>query len=131
MKKFWIPLLFVSAVSCIAVKKSSPQVQEEQIVVTRKYIGNFIGYYHTEPTIIGGTDLIWIKTTVYSTFGKISAYGKICKFAIGDKIYLQPINSSPGNFGYWEYRIENDSAVSYKISDYRFENNMFVKSRSL
>ena len=88
-------------------------------------------YCHTGPQVIGGKDLIWIKTTIYSTFGKISAYSKTCDFSVGDKIYLKPTYSTPGNYGYWVYQIENDSSVNYRVSEYRFENNVFVRIRSL
>jgi hypothetical protein len=106
-------------------------VQEEQFIISRRYVGNYIDYSHTGPQVIGGKDLIWIKTTVYSTFGKISAYGKTCDFNVGDKIYLRPTNISQWESGNWEYKIENDSAVAYQVSEFRFENNVFTRSRSL
>jgi hypothetical protein len=124
-------VLLIIAVSCSTVKNTSTLVQEEQFVISRRYIGNFIGYSHTGAHIVGGKDLIWIKTTVYSTFGKISAYGRTCDFNVGDKIYLKPTNAAPWKFDDWEYQIENDSSVVYKVSDFRFENNIFTRSRSL
>jgi hypothetical protein len=131
MKKFLLLLILSVSISCSTTKKSSLNLQEDQFFVTRRYIGNFLDYYHTEPRVVGDNDLIWIKTTIYSNFGKISAYGKTCDFSVGDKIYLKPTSSTPGEFGYWEYQIENDSLVSYKVSDYRFENNVFLRTRSL
>ena len=131
MKKILLLLFAGTIFSCGTTNKLSTKVQEEQMIVTRKYIGNFIEYYHTSPDLVGGEDLIWIRTSVYNTFGRISAYSKTCKFSAGEKIYLKPTYSTPENFGYWEYEIENDDSVSYKISDYRFENNAFVRTRSL
>ena len=131
MKKFLFLILLSLTVSCRTTKESSSVLQEEQFMITRRYIGNFIDYSHTGPQIVGGKDLIWIKTTVYSTFGKISAYGKTCSFNVGDKIYLKPINTTQWKFDDWEYQIENDSAVGYKVSEFRFENNIFTRSRSL
>jgi hypothetical protein len=122
-------VLFIM-VSCSVVKESSSLGQEEQIIITRRYIGNFIDYSHTGPQIIGGKDLIWIKTTVYSTFGKISAYGKKCDFKVGDKIYLKPTTTSQWEFGNWEYQIENDSLVGYQLSEFQFERNVFTRSRT-
>jgi hypothetical protein len=29
------------------------------------------------------------------------------------------------------YQIENDSAVNYRVSEFRFENNVFTRTRSL
>jgi hypothetical protein len=131
MKKLLVLLSMIIITSCGTTKKSSSLFKEDQFFMARKYIGNFIGYYHTGPQVIGGYDLIWIKTSVYSTYGKISAYGKACDFSIGDKIYLKPVSSTPGNFGNWVYQIENDSAVNYRVSEFRFENNVFTRTRSL
>jgi hypothetical protein len=131
MKRILFLVFVALIISCSTAKKSSSDLREEQLSITRKYIGNFVEYYHTGPNIVGGVDLIWIRTTVYSNFGKISAYGKNCTFAPGEKIYLRPVYSTPGNYGNWEYQIENDSAVTYKVSEYRYENNIFLRSRSL
>jgi hypothetical protein len=131
MKKLLLLALMGLISSCSTAKKSSSLLQEEQFYITRKYIGDFIDYRHTGPQIVGGNDLIWITTTIYSTYGKISAYSKTCDFSPGDRIYLKPINSIPGYFGYWDYQIENDSSVSYKVSEYRYENNVFMRIRSL
>ena len=118
-------------VSCGTTKKSTSSLQEEQFIISRRYIGNFIGYSHTGAQVVGGKDLIWIKTTVYNTFGKISAFGKTCDFNVGDKIYLKPTNATPWKFDDWEYQIENDASIGYKVSEFRFENNIFTRSRSL
>jgi hypothetical protein len=131
MRKLIFLILICLTASCSISNKSSSSLEEDRLIITRKYIGNFIEYYHTGPQIVGGKDLIWIKTTVYSTFGKISAYGKTCRFSAGERIYLKPTNITPPEFGNWEYQIENDSSVFYKVSEYRFENNVFTQTPSL
>jgi hypothetical protein len=131
MRKFLFLLLMGIIFSCSTTNKSSSLLQNEQIFISRRYIGNFINYYHTGPQIIGDVDLIWIKTTIYNTYGKISAYGKSCEFSAGDRIYLKSLYSAPGTSKEWEYQIENDSSVSYRVSEYRYANNVFYKSRSL
>lgn len=131
MKKLLFLVLMGIIISCSTTNMSSSLPKEDQLFITRRYIGNFMDYYHTGPQIVGGIDLIWIKTTVYSTYGKISAIGKSCDFSVGDKIYIKTTNSTPGNFGDWEYQIENDSAVIYRVSDFRFENNVFTQNQSL
>lgn len=131
MKKFLFLILMFIVVSCGTTKKSTSSLQEEQFIISRRYIGNFIGYSHTGAQVVGGKDLIWIKTTVYNTFGKISAFGKTCDFNVGDKIYLKPTNATPWKFDDWEYQIENDASIGYKVSEFRFENNIFTRSRSL
>jgi hypothetical protein len=131
MKKLLFIALMGLLISCTSTKKSSSNIQEDQFQITRKYIGTFLDYSHTGPQIVGGKDLIWIKTTIYTNFGRISAYGKKCEFSVGDKIYLKPLYSSPGNYGNWEYQIENDSLISYRVSEFRFENNFFTRMGSL
>lgn len=116
--------------SCSTSRNSSSLLREDQLFVTRKYIGNFLEYCHTGPQIVGGKDLIWIKTTVFPTYGKISAYGTTCNFAVGDKIYLKPVNSTGGDLGDWVYQVENESSISYKVSEFRFENNVFTRNWS-
>lgn len=131
MKKVLFLILLGMLAACSTAKKSSSIPQEDQIIVTRKYIGDFIDYSYTNPQLVGGADLIWIKTSIYSTFGKISAYGKTCSFSLGDKLYLRLINSTPDEFGNWLYQIENDNSVSYRVSDFRFENNSFTRAMAM
>jgi hypothetical protein len=130
MKLFLLLALIMLIISCSTTKKSFSLLQEDQFYIPKKYIGNFIEYSHTSPQIVGGADLIWIKTTNYRTYGKISAYGKTCDFSVGDRIYIKSTCCTPGNFGFWEYFIENDSSTCYIVSEYRFENNAFVRVRS-
>lgn len=131
MKKVLFLISLSIMISCSTARRSSSILKEDQIVITRKYIGIFIEYVYTNPQIVGGADLIWIKTSIYNTYGKISAYGKTCSFSAGDKIYLKPINSTPDEYGNWLYQIENDNSVSYRLSDFRFENNSFTRARGL
>ncbi|MGC1390506.1 MAG: hypothetical protein WA816_05670 [Bacteroidales bacterium] len=131
MKKVLFMAFLCIFISCSTIKESSSSLQKDQFFVTRRYIGDFIEYSHTGPKVVGGVDLIWIKTTIYRTFGKISAYGRQCNFSVGDKIYLKMTNSAPGNIGDWEYQIENDSSINYRLSEFRFENNVFTRTRSL
>lgn len=125
-----ILLLFVlvgTMLSCTTFKKSSLVLKADDFPITRKYIGNFVDYCHTGPEVFGGVNLIWIKTTLYTSFGKISAYSKECDFSAGDKIYLRQMYPTPGPYGNWDYLIENDSSVVYRASNYRYENNALVQ----
>lgn len=115
-------------ISCSSGKRSYTNLQNDELSVTRRYIGNFIDYHHTGPEIFGGVNLIWIRTTQFSSFGKISVYGKECKFSSGDKIYLKRLYSTPGPYGLWEYEIDNDSSVVYRMSNYRYENNVLAQA---
>jgi len=118
----------VSVISSCTVKSSHCIVKEDELISRRKYIGEFIDYRHTGPEILGGTHLIWIKTTLYNSFGKIAAYGRNCDFTPGEKIYLKRLYSTPGANGNWEYQVENDSMDFYLVSDFRYENNALVQA---
>lgn len=131
MRKLILLAMMGAVISCSSSSKSASLLNEEELYVSRKYIGDFIDYSFTGSQLTGGPDLIWIRTSVYTTFGTISAYGKICNFSCGDRIYLRPLRDTPGNFGHWEYLIENDHSVSYTVSDFKYENNAFVRSRDM
>ena len=110
-------------------KKPSLIIEEEGLVITRKYVGSFLEYRHTGYETTEGPNLIWIKTSMENTYGKISAYGKKCEFSAGDKLYLRRIYYSPGGIsGYWTYQIENDASVYYRVTDFQNDKKVFVES---
>ena len=110
-------------------KKSAELLGEDEFLITRKYIGNYLDYRHTGPDTYNGSNLIWIKTSMDKTFGKISAYGKTCEFSVGDKLYLRKLYYSAGNVsGYWIYQIENDSSLYYRVSVYQYDKKVPVET---
>jgi hypothetical protein len=128
MKKLLLLVLMVATVSCSTTKKYTSIREQGELLNTRKYIGNLVDYCHTGPEVFGGANLIWIKTTLYNTFGKISVYSKKCEFNPGEKLYLRRTSSTPGVCGDWSYQIENDSSLVYTVSEYRYENNVLARS---
>jgi hypothetical protein len=111
------------------LKKASPDVLEGKLFLSRKYAGKFIDYRHTGPTTFKGPNIIWIKTSMESTFGKISAYGKKCVFSAGDNLYLKRTYYNPGGIsGYWVYQIENDSSVFYRLTDLQHDHRVAAES---
>lgn len=128
MKKLLLLLFMGLVVSCSTTKKYSSIHQEDELLNTRKYIGNFVDYRYTGPEVFGGANLIWIKTTLFNSFGKLSAYSKKCEFTPGEKLYLRMISSTPGIYGDWSYTIENDSSTVYQVSEFRYENNVLAKA---
>jgi hypothetical protein len=128
MKRLLFLVMMSVIVSCSISKRTSSGPDKDELYLTRRYIGRFIDYRHTGPEIIQGTDLIWIKTDMVDNFGKISAYSKTCNFSAGDKIYLKSTYSIPGASGLFGYQIENDSSVCYRVSEYQYENKMFVRA---
>ncbi len=127
MKKLGLIVMVVLGISCATGQKTGV-VPEDNMFITRKYIGTFVDYRLTGPQTFGGPHLIWIKTSMDSTFGKISAYGRKCEFTPGEKLYLRRTYYSPGVFGYWVYQVENDSSVFYRASEFQYDSKVLVQN---
>lgn len=113
-------------------KRSTEVVLEDEFLVTRKYVGQYVDFRHTGPENSAGPNIIWIKTTLDKNFGKLSAYGRTCDFKAGDKLYLRRIYYSPGDVtGYWIYQIENDSSVFYRLSEFQYDKKVYVETMFL
>ncbi len=114
--------------SCTLTKPSTQQ--EDEMFITRKYVGNFIGYSYTQPDKLADPHLIWIKTTLEGTYGKISAYSKICRFQQGDRLYIRRVYINRGGvWGDWVYQIESDiDNTSYMLSQFKHGDKMLVQS---
>lgn len=115
-----------------SLSKTSDQLasllKEDEFLVTRKFIGNFVDYRHTGPDNYSGYNIIWIKTTMDRTYGKISAYGKTCDFSNGDNLYLRRMYFSHGDVsGYWLYQIENDSSLYYRVSEFQYDKKVLTE----
>jgi hypothetical protein len=115
-----------------SAKRNTEIVIEDQFLLTRKYIGEFLDYRHTGPETSDGPNIIWIKTSMDKTFGKFSAYGRSCEFTIGDNLYIRRIFYSPGDVtGYWIYQIENDSSIFYRLSEFQYDKKVYVETMFL
>ncbi len=127
MKRALYIILLLLA-SCASTKQSG--VQEDSLILTRKYVGNFVEYRQHIPEKFGEPYLIWIKTTMDSTYGKISAYSERCDFKEGDRLYIKRIQLSPGPVStYWEYQIESDdNSVSYKLSEFQHDRKNLIRN---
>ncbi|MDM8004288.1 MAG: hypothetical protein QUS66_15550 [Bacteroidota bacterium] len=129
MKRALLLMLVAIVASCSTTRKGTSGIAEDDLIITRKYVGDFIEYRHTGPENYEGPNIIWIKTTMENQYGKISAYGRKCDFASGDRLYLRRIFYSPGIVsGYWVYVIENDGAVSYRATDLQHDREVFIKT---
>jgi hypothetical protein len=120
-------LLTLVSISCATTERSG-LLPEDELSVTRKYVGNFLDYRYTEKARFGDPHIIWIKTTQDSVYGKISAYSRKCEFLPGERLYIRRVYQSPGVFGYWEYQIENDNKVWYKISEFQYGKKVLAQS---
>jgi hypothetical protein len=110
-------------------EKVSPLVEEDELFIIRKYAGRFIDYRRTGPDTHDGPHLIWIKTSMGNIYGKISAYGKNCKFSPGDNLYIKRLFYAPGGIsGHWIYQIENDSSAYYRCTDFQHDKKVFIEN---
>ena len=114
-------------VSCATAEKSG-LLPEDELSLTRKYVGNFVDFRITEKARFGDPHIIWIKTTQDSVYGKISAYSRKCEFEPGERLYIRRIYVSPGVFGHWVYQIENDYRLWYKISEFQYGKKVLAQS---
>ena len=118
-----MPLLLTAVfTSCSLFRNTFRSDDEDELVVSRRYVGNFVDFRITMSEDIAGQNIIWIKTSFESRTGKISAVGKNCDFRKGERLYLRRTLYDPGiGAGYWIYYIENDSGVAYKATDYQHD----------
>lgn len=114
-----------------STKRPTEIVIEDEFLMTRKYVGEFLDYRHTGQENSDFPNIIWIKTSLDKTFGKLSAYGKTCDFTIGDHLYIRRIFYSPGDVsgsGYWIYQIENDASMYYRLSEFQYDKKVYVET---
>jgi hypothetical protein len=128
MKKLFCFVITLALISCSSSRKISSDLQEDELYITRRYIGDFLGYQYKGSKSFGGPHIIWIRTTMDTTSGKISVYGKKCNFSVGDKLYLRRSYSGSSVFGYWYYQIENNTSVHYKVNEFTDEDKVLQQS---
>jgi len=110
-------------------KRASSTIEEDELMIIRKYVGTYLDYRNTGVDNYGSPNLIWIKTSMEKIYGKISAYGRSCEFTVGENLYLKRIFYSPGGIsGYWVYQIENNSGISYRLTDFQHDRKVMAET---
>jgi hypothetical protein len=126
---FNVMLFLVSGCGIFNRSESSGSGDETELVTTRKFAGLFIDYRSTVTEELPKVEVIWIKTSMESKYGKICALGKTCEFKKGDRLYLTKKFFNPGMVGgRWEYYIENDSSVVYQLTDYQSDKKVLTET---
>jgi hypothetical protein len=126
----YLMFLFFSfiIISCSRVMPGSSSIlNEDELFITRRYIGDFIDFKKSSPESFGDPSIVWIKTTRDSVYSTTSVYSKKCEFSSGNKLFLRRIYAISGGFGYWFYQIENDSAVYYPVKEFKDEDKILVQ----
>ncbi len=108
--------------SCATTQKTG--FQENELSVSRKYVGLFVDYRVTSDPVI-----LWIKTD-NPEYGRISAFDNKCDFIPGERLYLRKKFLNPGGItGNWVYQIEGDqSGAYYKLSEFQHDKKVLVQS---
>jgi hypothetical protein len=129
MKKLGFLFLLLIVISCASVNKSG-LLPEDELFVTRKFVGNFIEGEVTPPEYFGNPHLLSITTTLDSLYGKISVYSRKCDFLTGDRLYVRRVYQATGVFGSWLYQIENENPVKVSYQVRGFQNGKKVLAQS-
>lgn len=119
----------LAGISCVSFNKSG-LFPEDELFVTRKFVGNFVECEIIPPSYFGNPHLISITTTLDTLYGKISAYSKKCDFLQGDRLYVRRVYQTTGVFGSWIYEIENENPIriSYQISQFQSGKKILAQS---
>ena len=110
-----IVLLLLSG--CASTRFGSQK--EDVMMVTRRYVGDFMESRNSDHYSYFAPDVIWIKTTMDGHYGKIGVYSKAfnpVKYTEGDRLYVRRINyTHPGS----EYEVvvleSSDENISYTV----------------
>lgn len=121
MKALLVFLILIT--SCVSQKL----LPEDELFITKKYVGNFIEYRHTDPVRFGDPHLIWIRTSQDSTYGIISAYSKDCDFNFNDQLFIHRMYYSIGLSGYWVYMIESNKSY-YRLSKFQYHRKTLIQT---
>jgi hypothetical protein len=120
-----IIIAFISACSV-----SEPFMQEEELMITRKYVGNLLDYRRVEGEGLLDPDVVWLKTTLESNYGKIGIYVKgELELDINERLYLRRTHSETPGIDQWNYFLEpNSGEVFYRLHGaVKGENVLFPK----
>jgi hypothetical protein len=109
MRVFYL-IISVAIISACSV--SEPVMPQEELMITRKYVGNLLDYRRVEGEGLLDPDVVWLKTTLESNYGKIGIYVKgELRLDTNERLYLRRADS-PG-IDQWNYFLESNSGEVY------------------
>lgn len=125
MTKLYTILFLFLLISCSTTKESG-LLPEDELFVTRKYVGNFIEYKYTSKKF-GEPPIMYISTTQDSIYNDMSIYSRECQFKKGEQLYLRRVYIKQNMWGSWEYQLENNNDIVYRISGFKYGQKMLVQ----
>jgi len=111
MKVLYLAVIITLIASCSVTE---PVMQEEQLMITRKYVGNLLDYRRVEGEGLLDPDVVWLKTTLESNYGKIGIYVKgELELDVNERLYLRRAHSDTPGINQWNYFLESNSGEIY------------------
>lgn len=109
-------IIFMMIVVKCAVFRPSVD-SDSELVITRKYVGNFLDHRIAGEGDPLNPSIFWIKTSLENTYGKIGVYARgNMDFILNDRLYLRRTLYDHQAINSWNYLLEsNDQTVYYKI----------------
>lgn len=117
--KILYPALIIIFITACSVRE--PAIQQEQIMLTRKYAGNLLDYRRIEGGGLMDPDIIWLKTTLENVYGKIGIYvsGKF-ELDINERLYIRRVLTDNPGMNQWTYFLESDDGeIFYRLRSSR------------
>ena len=112
MKNILIVFVLMILVGC----STSKPMTESTLVISRKYVGNFIDYRVTEGEGLLDFDIFWIKTTLEEEYGKIAVYGKKkMEFEVNDRLYVRRTYYQHSAMNHWVYHLESSDQKTFYV----------------
>jgi hypothetical protein len=105
-------IITVAIISACSV--SEPVMPQEELMITRKYVGNLLDYRRVEGEGLLDPDVVWLKTTLESNYGKIGIYVKgELKLDTNERLYLRRTHADSPGIDQWNYFLESNSGEVY------------------
>ena len=114
MKGLYI-IILATVISACSV--SEPGIQREELMVTRKYVGNLVDHRRVEGEGVLDPDVVWLKTSLEPLYGKIGIYVKgELELKPNERLYIRRYHSDNPGINQWNYYLEsNDGKVYYRL----------------
>ncbi len=118
------PVIFIKRMALLFVlfiiagcTTTRPLLGEDSLIITRKYVGNFLDYRIAGEGGPLNPKIFWIKTSLESDYGKIGVYArKQMEFKPYERLYLRRTYFQHMAISSWTYQLESsDQKIFYNI----------------
>jgi len=93
-----------------------PAMREDTLIITRKYVGDFLDYRTTKDDRFLAPEICWVKTTLENQYGKIAVFAKKeMKFDLNDRLYIRRTHYQHPGINNWVYFLESSDSKTYYV----------------